>query len=172
MIRKSLLACALPALTVGAAVGQDAAKQAPFNANNYPPVIRRSFDAAVKECREADDGKVTFAADTVRTVDLTGDGRQDFIVSLENTECSTFESVFCGTGGCSLDIYVALPDGNYRNVFSNVVRGYKILPGKGKGKGPRTIRFDMHGGYCNTYGPAECYKQRRITDQPFAFKDR
>jgi hypothetical protein len=170
MIRKSLLACALLALTVGAAAGQDAAKQAPFNANDYPPEIRKSFDAAVKECREADDGKVTFAADTVRTVDLTGDGRLDFIVSLENTGCSTFESVFCGTGGCSLDIYVALPDGNYRNVFSNNVRGYKILPAMKKG--PRTIRFDMHGGYCNTYGAAECHKQRRITDQPFAFKDR
>jgi hypothetical protein len=170
MTRKSLLACALLALTVGAAAGQGTAKQAQFNASDYPPEIRKSFDAAVKECREANDGKVTFAGDTVRAVDLTGDGRQDFIVSLENTECSTFESVFWGTGGCSLDIYVALPDGTNRNVFSNRVLAYTILPGKAKG--PRTIRFDMHGAYCGTYGPAECHKQRRITDQPFAFKNR
>jgi hypothetical protein len=170
MIRKSLWAGAVLALTVGPAAGQEAAKQASFNAGDYPAEIRKSFDAAVEACREADDGKVTFAADMVRAVDLTGDGRQDFIVSLEDTKCSTFESIFCGTGGCTLDIYVALPDGSYRSVFSNVVRGYKILAAKGKG--PRTIRFDMHGGYCNTYGAAECYKQRRITDQPFAFKDR
>jgi hypothetical protein len=170
MIRKSLLACALFAMTVAVATGREAAKQAPFDASDYPAEIRKSFDAAVKECREADDGKVTFADDTVRSVDLTGDGRQDFIVSLENATCSTFESVFCGTGGCSLDIYVALPDGTYRGVFSNNVRGYKILPAMKKG--PRTIRFDMHGGYCNTYGAAECYKHRRITGEPFAFKDR
>jgi hypothetical protein len=170
MIRKSLLASALLALTVGAAAGGDAAKEAPFNTGVYPAEIRKSFDAAVEECRDADDGKVTFAADTVRSVDLTGDGRQDFVVSLENATCSTFESVFCGTGGCSLDIYVALPDGTYRNVFSNRVLAYTILPGKAKG--PRTIRFDMHGAYCGTYGPAECHKQRRITDHPFAFKNR
>jgi hypothetical protein len=170
MIGKNLLACALLGLTVGAAAGREAAKQAPFNAGDYPAEIRKSFDTAVEACREADDGKVTFATDTVRSVDLTGDGRQDFVVSLENTRCSTFESVFCGTGGCPLEIYVALPDGTYRNVFSDQVRAYKILPGKGKG--PQTIRFDMHGGYCNTYGAAECTRQRRITDKPFAFKDR
>jgi hypothetical protein len=170
MIKKSLLAFAVLAMTVGATAGQEAAKQAPFNASHYPAEIRKSFDTAVEACREADDGKVTFAADTVRRVDLTGDGRQDFIVSLENAKCSTFESVFCGTGGCPLDIYVALPDGNYRSVFSNQVRAYKILPSKGKG--PRTIRFDMHGGYCGTYGAAECTKRQRITDLPFEFKDR
>jgi hypothetical protein len=170
MIRKILLVSALLASTVGAAVAQATVQQAPFNAGDYPAEIRKSFDAAIEGCKAADDGKVTFAPDTVRSVDLTGDGRQDFIVSLEDAKCSTFESIFCGTGGCALDIYVALPDGTYRSVFSNQVRGYKILPGKAKAA--KTIRFDMHGGYCNTYGAAECYKQKRITDKPFEFKDR
>lgn len=155
-------------LSAVAAAAQGAAKPAPFNENDYPVEIRETFTHAVKACKEADDGKVTFAADTVRKVDLTGDGREDYIVSLEDASCSTFESIFCGTGGCPLDIYVALKDGTYRNVFSNQVRAYKILPGRGA----RTIRFDMHGGYCDTYGAAECYKRRRITDKPFAFKDR
>ena len=170
MIRKALFVSALLALTAATAAGQTAPKPAPFNAGDYPSEIRKSFDAAIEECREADDGKVTFASDTVRSVDLTGDGRPDFLVSLHNAKCSTLESFFCGTGGCPLDIYVALPDGSYRSVFSNQVRGYKILPAQGKGA--RTIRFDMHGGYCGTYGAAECYKQQRITDQPFEFKDR
>jgi len=170
MIREVLFVSALLVLTAGSSAGQGAATRAPFDAGDYPAEIRKSFDAAIEACREADDGKVTFAPDTVRSVDLNGDGRPDFMVSLENAKCSTFESIFCGTGGCPLDIYVALADGTYRSVFSDQVRAWKILPSKGKG--PRSIRFDMHGGYCSTYGAAECYKTRRITDEPFAYKDR
>ncbi len=170
MIKKLLLASAVLVGTFSAALAQKASTQPPFDAANYPSELRKSFDTATEACHEADEGKVTFAPNTVRTVDLTGDGREDFIVSLENAKCSTFASVFCGTGGCPLDIYVALPDGSYRGVFSNQVRGYKILPAKGKG--PRTIKFDMHGGFCNTHGAAECSKEQRITDQPFEFKDR
>jgi hypothetical protein len=171
MIRKLLVGLAAVALTVGAAAAQQKpSRQPPFDAANYPSELRKSFDAAAKDCHDADEGKVTFAPDTVRTVDLTGDGRQDFIVSLENAKCSTAASIFCGTGGCPLEIYVGLPDGSYRSVFSSQVRGYKILPAQGKG--PRTIKFDMHGGFCGTYGAAECVKEQRITDQPFEFKDR
>lgn len=37
----------------------------------------------------------------------------------------------------------------------------------------RTITVSLvHGGYCNTYGAAECVKQRRITARPFAYRDR
>ncbi len=49
----------------------------------------------------------------------------------EDTKCSTFESIFCGTGGCLFEIYVTLGDGSLRSVFSDPVRAYKILPGKG-----------------------------------------
>lgn len=169
MMRHVLSATAVLAWTVAAAA-QQPTKLPPFDAANYPAELRQSFDAAIKACSEAEDGKVAFAPDTVRTLDLTGDGRQDFIVSLENAKCSTFESIFCGTGGCPLDIYVGLPDGSYRNVFSSQVRGYKVV--RSNARGPRTIRFDMHGGYCGKSGAEECYKEQRITDTPFEFKDR
>jgi hypothetical protein len=42
------------------------------------------------------------------------------------------------------------------------VRGLKILPTRGKG--PRTIKFDM---YCGTHGAADCSKQQCMTDLPF-----
>jgi hypothetical protein len=166
MIRTILAVSALLALTMGAASGQQAAK--PFDAADYPPELRKSFDAAIEACREADDGKVTFAPNTVRRADLTGDGRPDYIVSLDEATCSTFESVFCGTGGCTHDIYVALADGSYRNVFSNRLLAYRIMPGKGAS----SIRFDLHGSYCDTYGVHPCARTRRITDKPFAFRNR
>lgn len=159
---------AILASIAGAAAAQDAAKPRPFKATDYPIEVRKSLSHAVLVCRQEHNGKVTFGPDVVRKIDLNGDGRDDYLVSLDGTSCSTFESIFCGTGGCDLDIYVALPNGKFRYVFSNRVRGYEILPGKGA----RTIRFDMHGGYCGTYGAAECVKERRITGKPFAFRDR
>lgn len=170
MIRTILAISALLVLMMGAASGQQAAKQPPFDAANYPAEIRKSFDTAIEACREADDGKVTFAPDTVRSFDLNGDGRKDFIVSLEDATCSTFESVFCGTGGCTLDIYVALPDGTYRQVFSNRVLRYRVM--YVKPKGANSIRFDLHGSYCDTYGAAPCSRTQRITDKPFEFKNK
>jgi hypothetical protein len=158
----ALLVLAL--LGCGTAIAQDVAPR-PFKATDYPIEVRKALSGAVIRCREGDDGKVTFAPDTVRKVDLTGDGRDDFIISYRNTKCSSFPFIYCGTGGCGLDIFVALSNGRYRKVFSNNVRGYEILPGKGG----RTIRFDVHGGYCDTYGPAECQKKRRITEKPFTF---
>ena len=168
MTARGVLALAMLALVTSPTAAQEAAKPSPFKATDYPIEVRKSLSNAVLVCRQEENGKVTFASDTVRKIDLNGDGRDDYLVSLADTKCSTFESIFCGTGGCDLDIYVALANGAYRLVFSNRVRGYEILPGKGA----RTIRFDMHGGYCGTYGAAECVKQKRITDKPFAYRDR
>jgi hypothetical protein len=51
-------------------------------------------------------------------------------------------------------------------VFSDLVRGYDILPGKGG----KRIRFWLHGGYCGGGGVPSCPKTHRISAKPFAFK--
>ncbi len=42
---------------------------------------------------------------------------------------------------------------------------YEILPGIGA----RTIRFQLHGGYCGGHGVPSCFKNHRITSRPFKF---
>mgnify|MGYP007123233084 CR=1 FL=1 len=46
------------------------------------------------------------------------------------------------------------------------LRSYEILAGKGA----RTIRFELHCGYCGGHGNPSCVKQHRITTKPFAFR--
>jgi hypothetical protein len=167
MIRQAFLALTVLASTAGAAAAQDAVKLPPFKAINYPIDIRKALSYGPEECKRQGGGKVTFAPDTVRKVDLNGDGRDDYIISFADTKCAGRHAVYCGTGGCSLDIFVTLPNGKQRMVFSDRVRAYEILPGDGA----RTIRFDMHGSYCGTYGAAECPKQHRISDKPFEFRE-
>jgi hypothetical protein len=51
---------------------------------------------------------VSFVPDIVRKLDLTGDGRDDYIVSFADTKCADREAACCGTGGCVLDILVTI----------------------------------------------------------------
>jgi len=139
-----LLAIIMLGLSAGGSVAQNAAKQPPFKATDYPIEVRKSLSLGPVTCREVEGGgKVEFAPDTVRKVDFNGDGRDDHVVSFENTKCSGFESAFCGTGGCMVDFLVTLPNGRIRSVFAGQVHSYEILPGH-----PRKVRFWIHHSNC------------------------
>ncbi|MGY4376419.1 hypothetical protein ACVWZ3_004058 [Bradyrhizobium sp. i1.3.6] len=100
----------------------------PFNPADYPPGVQQALRYANEECDSQDGSLVTFAPDTVRKIDLTGDGREDYIVDFRDTKCGERETTYCGTGGCVMNVLVTLPDGSVRPVFDGYVRGYKILP--------------------------------------------
>ena len=157
---------ALALVAAGSAMAQDAAGAPPFDESTLPPEVRRLLQAARDECTGAGGERVTFSSDAVRRLDLTGDGRDDYVVGLRDTRCHGAEYVFCGTGGCDTRIVVALKNGGHRTVFSDLVRGYDIL----RGKGAKRIRFWLHGGYCGRGGPDSCPKTRRISETSFAFK--
>jgi hypothetical protein len=108
-------------LATGHAFAEEAAPATAFNADAYPPEVRKSLEYA-------------------------------------NAECA-------GTGGGTMDILVTLPNGRIRTVFSDRVRTSEIP----EGRGPRTIRFALHGSYCGGHGNPSCYKEHRITTKPFKF---
>lgn len=135
---------------------------------SYPREVQAVLDHARAECREAADGDakgdIKLGPEIVRKLDLTGDGRADYIVSFHDTKCTEFESYFCGTGGCELSILVAKRDGTLAEVYSGRVRKYDILPG-------HKIRFWMHGGYCGKAGAYICMKTRKISETPFKIEE-
>jgi hypothetical protein len=134
---------------------------------DYPREVKASLRYAQDECKRQGGGKVTLAPDTVHRIDLTGDGRDDYIVDFRDTQCEGLASAFCGTGGCSMDILVTLPNGKIRSVFSDRVRVYDVLPGEGA----RRIRFELHGSFCGRSGNPSCVKEHTITAKPFEFKE-
>ncbi|WP_245471880.1 MULTISPECIES: hypothetical protein [Bradyrhizobium] len=153
-------------LVASAAWAEDAK---PFNPSDYPPGVQTALRYANEECTSQDGGEVSFAPDTVRQIDLTGDGRDDYIVDFSETKCGGRETTYCGTGGCVMNILVTLPDGSVRKVFDGYVRSYTIMPPAVK-RGAARIRFDLHGSFCGGFGPQACVKQKTITATPFAFK--
>jgi hypothetical protein len=162
---------ALAIVAAGSAVAQDAAQTVteapPFDESAFPPEVRKTLQAARDDCAGAGGERVTFSADAVRKLDLTGDRRPDYIIRLRDTRCHGSEYVFCGTGGCEFSIIVALKNGEHRTVFGDRVRAYDILPGKGA----KRVRFWLHGSYCGGGGVPSCPKTRRISEKPFAFKE-
>jgi hypothetical protein len=150
-------------LAMSGALSVPAAAQSPA----YPKEVQAVLDHATKSCLEEGGTKTEFSAEDIRKIDLTGDGRDDYIVHLQNAQCAEREAVFCGTGGCDLEILVANQDGSYKSIFAQRVRGYEIKPGGGA----RTIRFQLHGTYCGGHGNPSCYKSRRITAKKFEIKE-
>jgi hypothetical protein len=136
--------------------------------SSYPAEIQKDLEEAQKECAAADDGKTEVKPGFVRKLDLTGNKRADYIVDFNKLKCSTFESVYCGTGGCLHNIYVTTKAGELRRVFTETVQRYQIS----KAPGAKTITFDLHGGFCGKAGPEDCVKKKRITEKPFEFRDR
>jgi hypothetical protein len=165
-IRNRVILVALAMLVGTAAVAREVKPDMP-GAGDYPPEVRQSLRYAQDECKRQGGSKATLAPDTVRKIDLTGDGREDYIVDFRDTQCEGAAAVYCGTGGCSMDILVTLPNGKIRTVFSDRVRAYDVLPGEGA----RKIRFELHGSFCGRSGNPSCEKEHMISARPFAFKE-
>jgi hypothetical protein len=145
-------------IMLGLSAGDAAAKSRPFKVTDYPIEVRKTLSLGPVTCREVEGGgKVGFARDTVRRVDFNGDGIEDYIVSFENTTCGGEKTGgFCGTGGCTVDFLVALPNGRIRSVFVDQIHGYDILRGR-----PRKVRFWIHHSYCPDRSDG-CSKDVRI----------
>lgn len=154
-----MLRLLLFAITMGVAIPALAQTAA------YPKDVQAVFDFHRKACMDDGGTDATFSDEDVRKVDLNGDGRDDYIVHLQNAECLGNLGAFCGTGGCGMSILIARKNGSFDSIFDQPVRGYTIAPGRGA----RTIRFQLHGGYCGGAGNPSCYKNRRITGREFEF---
>lgn len=162
MTRRNL-AGLLPALLIAAAATGAASGQQAFA--NYPREVRQALVAAESACRHAGGARMTLAVNAVRRLDLTGDGRDDYIVDFHEAECVGRAAYFCGSAGCDFLILVGLRGGALRKVFDDRVREYEVL----SGRGASDIRFVLHGSYCGGHGNPSCEKTHRITDEPFKF---
>jgi hypothetical protein len=134
----------------------------------YPREVRRSLTYGRKLCREEGGTALTYPKGIVRTGDLTGDGRPDYVIDYRGSMCTERPYMFNGTGGWDFEVLVATGSGRLASVFSGRIRDYDIS----QGPGTRTMTFSLHGGYCGLGGAEECIRKRRIDGRRFAFRDR
>jgi hypothetical protein len=84
-----------------------------------------------------------------KQVDINGDKLPDWKVDFGQAPNGSY---FCGTGGCTIQLYLGQADGTWRMVFYNLVREFKM-------SGPKSARIidvDFHGSVCGGFGVEEC----------------
>eukprot|EP00457_Paulinella_chromatophora_P013178 gb/GEZN01013454.1/.p1 GENE.gb/GEZN01013454.1/~~gb/GEZN01013454.1/.p1 ORF type:complete len:158 (+),score=18.48 gb/GEZN01013454.1/:21-494(+) len=117
---------------------------------------QRIISEAEKFCTSFENG--TFVAvDAVQTVDLTGNGG-DEVVDESKFECSSFLSLYCGTGGCGLTILV----GSLRKEFKFLAKGWTIETGS---DGKPELETWVHWSECNYKTP--CVQRHKWTGSSF-----
>lgn len=134
----------------------------------YPAAVQEILDHGRRECLALDGGSFAVAPGTVRTGDLTGDGRGDYVVDLRGVRCAEVVSLFEGTGGWPVTILVAGPGDGLAEVYSGMVRDYDVS----RGPGARTMTFHLHGGFCGRSGAEDCVRRQRIDGRRFEFRER
>lgn len=73
----------------------------PAAAQDWPPEVT----TIVQEGKAVCDGD--FSSDgAVTPVDLNGDGTPDWVIDSGAFQCSTSASLYCGTGGCTVDTVI------------------------------------------------------------------
>lgn len=131
-----------------------------------PPVAPNSAKAKVPETIElAVSQKLSKAACSTRTipvesiliVDLNGDRVPDYVVRYDSIPCNSnslgHELGQCGTGGCSIEIWMSVDD-TWKMIDFGVVRGVsagRLLEGR------NTLLIATHGSNCGQDGYKSCF---------------
>lgn len=116
-------------------------------ASALPPIVETRVEQDAKDC-DTHDAK--FEKGFVTRKDVTGDGKEDYILDYGHFSCGGSHS-FCGSGGCSTAVY-ASRDGGYVVAIDDLLRDYSFTTIKGR---PAMI-LGLHGSACGKVGSAAC----------------
>jgi hypothetical protein len=118
-----------------------------------PDVVRKALAEARADCIQF--GGKPGRTDAIASVeDLDGDGGEDWILDFSKFECAGIPPPFCGSGGCSLQIFLFQGGGRWQQVFDDVVRGFRRVRVGGRAG----LQISFHGSVCNRPGYQPCRK--------------
>lgn len=102
--------------------------------------------AAIEESRKQCDEKFTTGQGFLTRRDVN-DGVADFILNYEHAKCGEFSTLFCGTGGCTIQVF-ASADGDYVKVMDQ--NAYEVRFERLRGR-PAMVQ-SLHGVHCGLTG--------------------
>lgn len=100
------------------------------------------------------DGVAGVDPEFLRRADVDGDGVNDAILDYMGLTCDGARA-FCGTGGCSQEVWLGDPSGPYRLLVGGLIEAI-LLPAPGL----VTLRLD--GGACGRAGAEHCERSYRV----------
>jgi hypothetical protein len=144
MIRLMLAAVLMALLPTGAALSAQ-----------EPEIVAKEVRGAEEQCR-ADGGRPRKGANFLRVDDLNGDGGEDWVVDFSKFECAgTMPSQpFCGSGGCSVSIYLWSGGSTWTKAFDETVQTFRFV----KQNGRPVLRVEFGGAACGKVNAKSCPK--------------
>jgi hypothetical protein len=118
-----------------------------------PDNVAAVVNQAAAECRKAGGRPNTEAMLTVD--DLNGDGGEDWIIDFSKLRCAGSPNPFCGSGGCSLQIFLWSSGSTWRSVFDELVQQYRLTRIQGR----RGIELTLRGKACGRTSAQTCRKR-------------
>jgi hypothetical protein len=86
---------------------------APAAPQDLPPILRAERERIAAECRRMG-GRFAPGPSYTQTADFNGDGMPDYLVDDNHNPCQGVHSIYCGSGGCSIEVYISSPTGHRR----------------------------------------------------------
>lgn len=125
-----------------------------------PPFPEVSEDPAALAIAENEtyctDGATSVEPGLVRQADVDGDGLNDLLIDYMGLVCDGMRP-YCGTGGCSQEIWLADRDGPYRLLLADQIIQIE-LPAPGR------VRLTRDGGWCGLSGAEICVEDYAVED--------
>lgn len=105
-----------------------ASKETAAGSGALPGSVRAWMDSVAQGCKR-DGGHPLPTADYVRTADLNGDGKPDYLVDDNRFQCNGATVQTCGSGGCSVEIFMSGPKGYTPAGVDLLAYGSEFQPG-------------------------------------------
>lgn len=89
-----------------------------------PEIVAKAIKDAEQSCTEMGGKPNTEAMLSVD--DINGDSGEDWVVDYSKMTCEGTTNPFCGSGGCSLSIYLWKRDSTWRLAYDDMVQSFEI----------------------------------------------
>ena len=108
--------------------------------------VEEFLDSLRQDCTQLE-----VPAEAIATPDLNGDGLLDLVLT-KAVMCDGFSSMFCGTAGCTTEIWFAQGDGDFTLAVDDNLWRVQAVSFHGK----PAMRIDVHGMHCDRVGAEGC----------------
>lgn len=92
----------------------------------------------------------------LRRFDVNRDGRMDIIMDLARLNCGRFSSGYCGSAGCTINVFVST-DRKFVNFLGHTVDSLRLFIRRGE----TVMLVEFHGDICGRAGAERC-RQRLV----------
>jgi hypothetical protein len=93
-----------------------------------PPELIEATEEAAGLCTAAG-GEPAILDGYEQSLDLNGDGVEDFVTDLARLECGGAWSAFCGSSGCPVTVWLSTAGGGHGRFELGRLEGFEIRPG-------------------------------------------